>query len=277
MRLLEQELGVTLFTRTHRGMQLTEAGEALRLHIAGPLRQIGHALYEIRSLPPETGGTVILGMPPTTIPILAEPLFSRVKVKAPKIVLRIIEAQSGHLLEWMKRGDLDSAILYGPTPAGLNATRLLDDELVLVGPANFWLKDQPAVEFKLLTEQPLVLPSDAHGLRIAIENVAAKTRTKLNIVAQIDSLQLRKRLVEHGAGVTILPAASFVDEAAAGRLTFEPLDKPRLNRQQFIAKQTAAEAPRAVLQVEQFVRQEVMRLVREGAWPRARLLGIGDS
>jgi hypothetical protein len=39
-------------------MKLTEAGETLRARVAGPLRQIGHALYEIRSLPDETIGTV---------------------------------------------------------------------------------------------------------------------------------------------------------------------------------------------------------------------------
>jgi LysR family transcriptional regulator, nitrogen assimilation regulatory protein len=39
MRLLEEELGVTLFTRGPRGMQLTEAGELLRSRIVGPMRQ----------------------------------------------------------------------------------------------------------------------------------------------------------------------------------------------------------------------------------------------
>src|ERR1700751_5347419 len=61
MRLLEEELGVILFTRGYRGMHLTDAGEALRSKIAGPLRQVGHALYEIRALPSDTEGNVLFG------------------------------------------------------------------------------------------------------------------------------------------------------------------------------------------------------------------------
>jgi len=277
MRLLEEELGVTLFTRGHRGMQLTEAGEALRARITGPLRQIGHTLYEIRSLPTETGGSVILGMPATVIGLVGVPLLQRLAAEAPKISLQVVEAQSGHLLEWMKRGDLDAAILYGPTPAGLNATRLLDDDLVLVGPPGSPLTAKSSIKFKALAELPLLLPSDTHGLRIALETAAGKTRTQLNIIAQIDSVQLRKELVEQRVGLTILPLSAFLKEAAEGRLTYTQIAGPVLTRQLFVAMQSGAESPRAILQVEEFLRQEVARLVRAGNWPNARVYRVGDS
>jgi hypothetical protein len=48
-------------------------------------------------------------------------------------------------------------------------------------------------------------------------------------------------------------------------------------RQLFVAMQSGAESPRAILQVEEFLRQEVTRLVRAGTWPNATLYRIGDS
>lgn len=276
MRLLEEELGVTLFTRGHRGMQLTESGEALRAQISGPLRHIGHALYEIRSLPTETTGTVIFGMPPTIAGVLGEALIDRVNAIASRISLHIVEAQSGHLLEWMRRGDLDAAILYGPTPNGLNATRLLDDEVVLVAAKGSAHASAENLDFKMLAEVPLTLPSDAHGLRIAIETIAAKARVRLTIEAQVDSLPLTKRLVASGKTHSLLPRVAIQDAVRHGELVAVPIS-PALERQLFVAMQSSAESPRAILQVEQIVRREVAELVSTGLWPSARLYGVGDS
>lgn len=276
MRLLEEELGVTLFTRNHRGMQLTEAGETLRMQISGPLRHIGHALYEIRSLPIETTGTVILGMPPTVACVLGQPLLARVVEAAARISLHIVEAQSGHLLEWMKRGDLDAAILYGPTPSGLNATRLLDDEIVLVAHKDSPVASAGSLDFKALAELPLVLPSDPHGLRIAIETTAAKARVRLTIAAQVDSLSLSKKLAVAGGVYALLPRVAVQEEIERGGLVAVPIHQP-LVRQLFVAMQSSAESPRAILQVERIVRSEVAALVANGGWPSARLYAFSDS
>src|SRR5438874_1497750 len=98
MRLLEEELGIALFARHRRGMQLTEAGRQLRARTAGPLLQIDHALNDIRSLPSESGGSIALGMPPTSIGALAAPLTRRIALDAPGIALRIVEASSDGLV-----------------------------------------------------------------------------------------------------------------------------------------------------------------------------------
>lgn len=277
MRLLEEELGVTLFRRGARGMTLTEAGELLHARITGPLREIGHALYEVRSLPKETGGNVVLGMPPTMVQLLAGTLARRVATSAPNISLRIVDSYSGHLLQWIGDGNLDAAILYGPTPAGINAAKLAEDELMLAGPANSPITREGAIDFKRLADFPLILPSLAHGLRILVETAAERARTKLAVHIQADSYQLMKELVESGLGYTLLPHCAFVREAALGRLSFTRVRKPVITRQLYLALRPDAEAPRAVLQVENFVREEVAALIRDGRWPGGRLCGIGDT
>ena len=59
--LLEQEIGVPLFTRHGRGMQLTEAGAALLARIDGPLRQLERAAAEVRTLSGVVSGQSPLG------------------------------------------------------------------------------------------------------------------------------------------------------------------------------------------------------------------------
>lgn len=276
MRLLEEELGIQLFTRGAKGMRLTEAGELLYARIAGPLREIGHALYEVRSLPTETGGKVILGMPPTMVQMLAGSLARRVATYAPKISLQIVDAYSGHLLDWMNRSELDAAILYGPCPSGLNASKLLEDELMLVGPPQSQLALEGGIDFRRLADLQLVLPSPTHGLRILLETAAAKARIKLNVHVQADSYHLMKELVESGIGYTALPYCAFSRDAAAGRLSFTRIKRPNVIRQLYLAMQPGAEHPRAVLQIENFVRQEVASLIQQGTWPTARIFNLGE-
>jgi LysR family nitrogen assimilation transcriptional regulator len=268
MRILEEELGVTLFTRGHRGMHLTEAGEVLRNRIAGPLRQIGHALYEVRSLPTETTGAVSFGMPPTFVSVLAPELAARVAKDAPGVSLHIVEGYSGHLLEWLKRGELDAAILYGPTPAGVNATRLLDDELVLVGSASS-LPRCDTIPFRELADIPLVLPSHTHGLRMAVDSAAAKSRTQLTIAFQADSFQLMRELVETRQLCTILPPSAVRRLVGSGAVASVQLVDPTPRRQVYVAMQSGAQSPRAVIEVERFLREEVARLIEQGVFSNA--------
>ena len=273
MRLLEEELGVDLFTRGPRGMQLTEAGESLRMKIAGPLRQVGHALYEIRSLPGDTEGTVIFGMPPSVAGLLGAPLIQRVTLQTPGIRVQIVEAASGQLLAMMKRGELDGAVLYGPTPAGLNGARLLDDELVLVSAAG--AAPSQVIDFRKLSEFSLVLPSESQGLRIAIDGIASKTRTKLCVALQLDSFALTKSIVAAGPLHTILPA-SCISGGEADRLSVTKLCKPLPLRNLYLTMQSEAEFPRAVLLVDQFAREEASSLVSNGTWAHATIFTVGD-
>lgn len=278
IRLLEEELGVTLFARGRRGMELTDRGEELRDRLSGPLRQIGHVLNELRAQPDETTGTVVFGLTPTTVSLLADPLARAVAAAAPRISLRIVEGYSGHLHDWLQRGELDGAILYGPsTPPGLNATKLLEDELVLVGPAHAALRSDHPVEFSALADLPLILPSHSHGLRMSLEAAAARARCKLKVKAQADSYQLLKELVESGQGYTALPPSGVSREAADGRLTYAPIVNPKATRVLFLAMQPGSQSLRAVLQVEKLVRQQVAVMAADGRWQVSRLFDLGDS
>ena len=66
VRLLEEALGVPLFIRSRRGMQLTEDGEQLRAAIRKPMREIELALQNVGAPSAPIEGIVVLGMPSAT-------------------------------------------------------------------------------------------------------------------------------------------------------------------------------------------------------------------
>jgi len=277
MRLLEQDVGVPLFKRHRRGMQLTLEGEEFRARLVGPLRQIELAREDTRSLSKEVGGNVAFGMPPTTSYVLAGPLARRVAQQAPSVSLRVVEGYAGHLIDWLQRGEIDVALLYGQaSDYRLAAEDLLVEELMLVGPPDCELSPNRPVAFAQLGNLPLVLPSHPHGLRVVVDNMAARTKVKLKVRFQADSFQLMKELVTSGLGYTTLPYSSFSREAAAGGLKYAPIHRPRVTRQLVLATQSATDTSRAARRLGILIRQEIVALVAAGKWT-ATLLFDADA
>ncbi|MDD3797989.1 MAG: LysR substrate-binding domain-containing protein [Novosphingobium sp.] len=267
MRLLEDEIGAPLFARHRRGMQLTEAGEELQKRVAGPLRQLRHAFDDVRSMSAETGGRFALGMPPTVSTILAGRFTRRVAEKAPNVSLRIVEGYAGHLIDWLQRGEIDAAVLYGPaSDFQMNVEDLLFEQLMLVGPASSDLDPAKPVSVAAMAALPMVLPSQPHGLRVVVENAARRVKATLDVKFEADSFLVLKEFVEHGLGYTTLPLSAFRQEAEAGRLRYAPLTDPPVMRQLVLGTQGGELMSRAAQTVAKLVREEIRELVESGVW-----------
>ena len=81
LRLLEEEMGTTLFDRGQRGMELTAAGEMLVVHAGRVLSELDMAKAEIVPDPGAVIGSVTIGFLPSTADLLAAPLVRQLKQK----------------------------------------------------------------------------------------------------------------------------------------------------------------------------------------------------
>ena len=114
IRMLEDELGVELFSRHGRGMALTEAGDLLRTRALAILRQLEETKADISEHAGLVRGRVVLGIPPTVGDVLAARLVKEFLRQYPDVTLRIVPAFTGFLLDWLQRGEIDVAIMYKP-------------------------------------------------------------------------------------------------------------------------------------------------------------------
>lgn len=267
MRILEEEAGTPLFYRHRRGMQLTPAGEELRQHIAGPVRQVRQAFDDIRNRSAEGGGQIALGIPPTVSYILAGRLARRVAEQAPNISLRIVEGYAGHLIDWLQRGEIDAALLYGPaSDFQMNVAEMLYEELVLVGPSSSDLDPATRIPVQELIKLPIVLPSQSHGLRLIVEAAARKVGVPLNVRFEADSFLVLKELVEFGLGYTVLPLSSLNREVDAGILRYAPIGNPPVVRQLVLGMPREEQLTRSTRIIVRLVREEIKHLVDSGVW-----------
>ena len=123
IKLLEHEVGIDLFTRHARGMELTDAGKQFLERVSGLVRQLEVSIHDVQSLRGEVKGHVALGLMPTISTVLSVRLIQQVAKQLPGVTLRLVEGYSVHLLEWLQRGDI--CLLYtSPSPRDKRQSRM---------------------------------------------------------------------------------------------------------------------------------------------------------
>lgn len=270
---LEEELGVQLFVRTAKGVELTRAGSVLVDHAHDLLRGVQFAQDAVRNAREEVQGELTLGLPTTVSLPLAVPLLQELRARWPRIALRLVEGHSGWLLEWLQAGRLDAAVLFGAAGTkGFTVTPLLDEELYLIGCGPLPAGTAEDVPMSEVAGLPLMLPGMGHGLRAVIERAAAAAELVLNVDTEIDALASMKKAVAAGLGWTILSRVAVAEELARGELHARRIVEPAVTRTVVLAMREDRTRGPAREKVGETLRAQIVALVSDGRWPgRLRL------
>lgn len=270
VRNMELDLGVELLFRSPQGVRATEAGETLARHARVILNQMDVAREAVRRGQSEPEGEVRFGLPGTVSQMLCVPLLSEARRRYPKVKLRVAEAMSGFVLDWLREGKIDIGVLYRTvTDRTLQSRHVLSEELCLLGPAVPLGPPHPPpgpVSFAAVADLTLILPSPGHGLRDLIEERAASENVRLNTVIDIDTYGQIKLLVAGGLGYSILPGAAVKAEVENGQLRTWPMGEPVLSRDLHLVRPANRPLPNAVRAIEEIAHATLVRLVREGVW-----------
>lgn len=275
IRNMEADLGLPLLFRTARGVQPTEAGGILLRHARVILGRLEQAEHEIRGHAAEPAGEVRLGLPSSISHILGVPLVLAARERYPKVTLRIADAMSGYVLDWLKIGRVDLGLLYQTgEQRELHATGLLTETMVLAGP----IEPPPdrshppgdTVAFAALAALPLILPSPGNGLRDLVDDAAAAQAVRLASDIDIDAYAAIRQLIGRGLGYSVLPAHAVRHEVEEGRLRAWTLDPP-LTRTVHLVRPLDRPLSTAAEAIADLCRATLRDLVRSGAWPMARM------
>jgi LysR family transcriptional regulator, nitrogen assimilation regulatory protein len=268
IRLLEEDLGITLFERTRRGVHLTEEGERLRSSTAAPLRQLELAVLYAGSPLARIERGLLFGMVPTAAGVLAAPLLASLGTAFPNVHFHVAVAETDDLVLRMLSGAVDLAVVNPVPDDRLFYRHLLVEDLVLVGgPTSDLTPDKP-VRFADLARLPLVMPSAQTGIRNTLENTALRVKVAITARYSTDSLEVSKQLVAAGLGYAVLPLAACGGDIDAGRLRYAAICEPEINHQLGVAATAALELPREfATKIGILLREEVSRLTKSGFWP----------
>lgn len=275
VRNMEQALGAQLLFRSARGVVPTDAGTILLRHAHAIIGQIAVAEEEIRGQQADPAGEVRLGLPGTIGQILAVPLITAVHTRFPRIKLRIAEAMSGFIHDWLRDDRVDLAVLYGKAAEdGIATQAVLQEDLHFVASASERVSAPPhgAIPFAQLAECPLVLPGLGHGLRDLVERTAQAQDVPLNTAIDVDSYSNIKTLVRDGFGCSILPLNAIQAEVLSGSLRHWPISEPPMRRVVYLAQSTQRPLTNAAKAVLALTQDTLTGLVRDGRWIGAQLV-----
>jgi LysR family nitrogen assimilation transcriptional regulator len=270
LRHMEEELGVTLLHRGTRGVLPTEAGERLLQRSKAILAEFGELRDTVRGEKSAPVGEVLFGIPGTVSELLSVPLIEAAQARYPTVRIRIAEAMSGYILDWLRRGEIDLAMIYSTSdPSGLAIHHSLTEELCLFGSPDLkacQVEQGQAVTLAEAANLDLILPGPSHGLRSLIEEAALSIAVPIWPAIEIDSYAQIKQLVQRSRGYGILPRTAVAREAQAGLFNIWPLVAPALSRKVYLAYSTERPLPAAVRAIGQLAWEILQQLVQDGVW-----------
>ncbi len=232
IRLLEVELRQNLLTRNGRGAQPTEAGQLLLKHGRGILHQVELAREELGAVRGALAGRVSVGLPPSLSRLITVPLTHAFKQHLPQAHLTLTEGFSVLMLEGLRVGNLDLAVLYDTAHSpDLEMATLHTEELVLISKTSNAKKPAPKgqpIQLADVADLPLILPSRPNAFRLLIESELSALGRKPNITLEVDGLNAILSLVKEGLGNAVLPSYTLSNFADPKPFTMRSIEGPRI-------------------------------------------------
>jgi LysR family hydrogen peroxide-inducible transcriptional activator len=229
IRKLEALLGVALFERGRRGVQVTGEGEALLAQAERVLAEARGLLEMARGTADPMARTWRLAAIQTLGPYYLPHLLRQVRAAFPDLSLRLEEGRTAALLDSLRAGATDLLLAALPLPEeGLTTAALFREPFVLVCPAAHPLASLPRLTLPDLAADGLLLLEEGHCLRdhalSLCEGVTAGAR-------HATSLETLWHMILAGEGFSLMPALSLRGRAEmADLVTCRPLPEDEASR-----------------------------------------------
>ena len=221
---LEEELDIKLFERSANEVTVTPLGEEIVRQAQSVLEQAAEIKEIAKRGKDPLGGSLTLGIIYTIGPYLLPDLVRQIIARTPQMPLMLQENFTVKLLEMLRTGEIDCAILAEPFPdAGLAIAPLYDEPFLAAVPTNHPLAKKAEVTSEELKNETMLLLGSGHSFRDHVLEVCpefARFSSKAEGIRKSfegSSLETIKHMVAAGMGVTLVPRLSVPKSALTGK------------------------------------------------------------
>ncbi len=216
---LETQLGVTLFTRTHRGMQLSaNGGKLIFAEVEKALNLLGDAENRIAEMKTSATGTIRIGASDTIFEYFLADKIVEFHERFPAVKFELLADVTPDTIEKLKAEKCDVAFVNLPiqTEAELelhgNCMRLND---IFVATDKFAELKDVETTIETLKKYPLILMEGNTVSRQSLDNFFHSVGVEMVPSIEVGSWDLMKRFVSRGMGIGVIPrqyVAQMLDE-----------------------------------------------------------------
>ncbi|CAH2800322.1 MAG: Hydrogen peroxide-inducible genes activator =_ OxyR [uncultured Caballeronia sp.] len=245
---LEDELNVQIFERGTSEVSVTPIGGQIVTQAQRVLEQT-LAIKEIAKQGKDSlVGPLRLGVIYTIGPYLLPTLVKQMIKSVPQMPLMLQENYTLKLIELLKQGEIDVAIMALPFPeTGLMVRTLYDEPFVVAMPSGHAWENRPKIDPDDLKQETMLLLGSGHCFRDHVLGVCpelmrfSQNADGIQKTFEGSSLETIRHMVASGVGITVLPRMSVSEVKPhapgidSGLLSYVPFDKPVPDRRVVLA------------------------------------------
>jgi DNA-binding transcriptional LysR family regulator len=246
IRRLEAELGVALFARVGRGLELTEAGRLLRPHAERTVASAREAAESVRPVRDLSGGTVAFGTFGSAHHYLLGGLIHDFRTRHPHVRLRVVGQNSVEVADAVRDGQLEAGLVMLPVDdRGLDVQPAIREEILYVSGDPERVREPKTIE--QLAASPLILFDARWGnddpTRRQLRERAQQAGVKLEPQIEVEYVTAALELAARRLGDTVAPRSIVVGRGYGSSLTGVSFDPPLYDTFAFITRRLAHLSP----------------------------------
>jgi DNA-binding transcriptional LysR family regulator len=204
IKALEEELGVTLFVRTPKGMELTKEGELLKTQAEKCLTDANELLHQAKRLHGNLIGVIKIGVNTYPEILKISQFLSAMAANYPKLECHLIQSTSWKVPEQLRTGTLDAGYIYGSNSASDLAVIPLRTCHLYIAGAVAWKDRLAQADWQTLSTFPWVCASEVCPFQARVQEQFRKHQLEPSTVAVADDESTMKNLVITGVGLGLL-------------------------------------------------------------------------
>jgi len=205
---LEDELGVPLFYRSSKQLELTDAGKAVLINARKVLEAFNSLTWELTDIMELKSGEIRIGIPPIVGAAFFSKLISIFKEKYPLVKITLTEVGTKKIKQGVDDGSLDIGLIctFPTQNSNFEIIKVLKDPLRLIVHKDHPLTAKKKVHFSDLENEPFILYRKDFSLYDLIIEECSKNHFQPNIVCESSQKDFLLGMVEGKLGVALLPS-----------------------------------------------------------------------